>query len=347
MVHLHSSLPHDASSGWNFRSSEKLLTLRCDSQSLVTTLGDTEQIHRQWDDPLDALEWMAKQIRTQADARWVGYISYDLGRLFEALPSTATDDLKLPLFCFSLYRNDPTGGVGHLQEVSGGKSASLVSSFSRDEFLSSVRCAIDYIGAGDIFQVNLSQRFSTALKVTPATVWENLLSQYPAAYGAFLDASDHVVISNSPELFIKVDTGRRIITRPIKGTRPNQPGMDAELRDSPKDQAELNMIVDLERNDLGRICQVGSVRVTTPRTIEMHPTVFHGVATIEGVLREEVGFVDLLRQHSPVGLSRARPRSGRCRLSNSWSRSVAVLIAEPSAIWRAMERCSSTSPSAR
>src|SRR6185437_9831798 len=105
------------------------------------------------------------------------------------------------------------------------------------------------------------------------------------------------------------ETGKRhIITRPIKGTRPRLPGQDLELRDSIKDQAELNMIVDLERNDLGRICRIGSVKVPQPRVIETHPTVFHGAATVEGVLRDEVDFVDLLRATFPGGSITGAPK---------------------------------------
>jgi para-aminobenzoate synthetase component I len=86
------------------------------------------------------------------------------------------------------------------------------------------------------------------------------------------------------------------------------PGMEAALRDSIKDQAELNMIVDLERNDLGRVCEIGSVKVTQPRAIEAHPTVYHGVATIEGRLRPDVNFVDLLRATFPGGSITGAPK---------------------------------------
>ena len=96
-------------------------------------------------------------------------------------------------------------------------------------------------------------------------------------------------------------------------------GMDAILRDSVKDQAELNMIVDLERNDLGRVCRVGSIEVIEPRRIEAHPTVYHGVATVRGELREEVSFVDLLRATFPGGSVTGRRKSGRWRSLMNWS----------------------------
>jgi para-aminobenzoate synthetase component I len=172
---------------------------------------------------------------------------------------------------------------------------------------------MEYIGAGDVFQVNLSQRFSTPLTQSPESIYQHLLDTAPAHYGAFLDFGDHALICNSPELFLRVtpDRGtgkRRVLTRPIKGTRPRSPGMDRELRDSIKDQAELNMIVDLERNDLGRVCEIGTVRVLDPRVIETHPTVYQGAATVEGVLRKDVGFVDLLRATFPGGSVTGAPK---------------------------------------
>jgi anthranilate/para-aminobenzoate synthase component I len=176
-----------------------------------------------------------------------------------------------------------------------------------------VRKALDYIAGGDIFQVNLAQRFTALLVESPSVIYERLQHLSPARYGAYLSYSDHALLCNSPELFLKVArddaTGRRIITtRPIKGTRPVAPGMEAQLRDSLKDQAELNMIIDLERNDLGRVCEIGSVRVTQPRTIERHPTVYQGAATIAGVLREDVTFVDLVRATFPGGSITGAPK---------------------------------------
>jgi para-aminobenzoate synthetase component 1 len=259
-----------------------------------------------WTDPLAALNWMSNQINTQPHCRWIGYLSYDLGRLFEQIPVIATDDLHLPLFCFSLCSEH--ADHSSVNAASQGNSDSLRSSLSKAEFVSRVERALQYINAGDIFQVNLSQRFTTTSRLHPAQIWQNLIARTPAAYGAFLDFGDHAIISNSPELFLRVDADRRVITRPIKGTRPNQPGMEQQLRNSIKDQAELNMIVDLERNDLGRVCQIGTVQVTQPRTIEPHPTVYHGVATVEGKLLDHVTFVDLLRATFPGGSITGAPK---------------------------------------
>jgi para-aminobenzoate synthetase component 1 len=319
-VHLHSSLAVSAATGWDFRSSEPILTLRCDSASAGAELRDSNHLLGSGVDPLAALQWMSEHI--PKNARWVGYLSYDLGRLFERVPSVATDDLRLPLYCFSLHTQEPITTQQRLRYLqansSGCKSRAASaddqplpdfrSSLPDSQFIDRVARALEFIQAGDVFQVNISHRLTAPLRQTPQKIWQNLLQDTPAAYGAFLDCGDHAIISNSPELFLRVQPDRRIITRPIKGTRPNQPGMETQLRESIKDQAELNMIIDLERNDLGRVCEPGSVRVTQPRTIESHPTVLHGVATIEGRLREEIGFLDVLRATFPGGSITGAPK---------------------------------------
>jgi anthranilate/para-aminobenzoate synthase component I len=289
----------------------------CDAPGHAS-LRTPEGVEMQWDDPLAALAWMAEWIRGRGvmGMRWVGFLSYDLGRLFETLPATSADDLGLPLFRFSLQydalelprdlRREPAG------DAAGGDRGGLRSTFTRRQYLDAVARAIGYIGAGDVFQVNLSQRFTLPLVEHPAALYARLRRQSPAWYGACLAYDDFAILSNSPELFLRVaprdDGKRRVVTRPIKGTRPRAEGMDRQLRDSVKDQAELNMIVDLERNDLGRVCGVGSVRVTEPRTVEAHPTVYHGVATVEGVLRDDVTFVDLLRATFPGGSVTGAPK---------------------------------------
>jgi len=305
-VHLHSSLPNN--DGWNFRSTARSLTLRCDSDSLITTLTSPAGIEQRWTDPLAALDWMAAHPGSDPTSRWVGYLSYDLGRLFEPLPATATDDLHLPLFCFSRHEKE------HATDIKIGTGAicsvpvELQSTMPRAVYLQRAATAIDYIRAGDVFQVNLAQRFTAPLTIPARQVWQNLITRTPAAYGVYLDCGDHSLISNSPELFLRITQDRRVITRPIKGTRPFIPGMHEDLLHSPKDQAELNMIIDLERNDFGRVCEIGSVRVTQPRTIEAHPTVYHGVATIEGKLNPDVTFVDLLRAVFPGGSITGAPK---------------------------------------
>ncbi len=281
--------------------------LRCDGPSSGARLIGSSGLIRQWTDPLDALRWMSTEALKE---EWIGWLSYDLGRLFERLPASAADDLKLPLFVFTSHDPCPetaaSSGSGWIAQAS--SDTRPTSTFSRCEYESAVRRVIEYIAAGDVFQVNLSQRFSAPLNAQPQAVYERLRCSAPAAFGACLVYEDHALICNSPELFVRLTPDRRIVTRPIKGTRPRAPGMERQLRESAKDQAELNMIVDLERNDLGRVCEVGSVKVTEPRAIEAHPTVYHGVATIEGMLRKDVGFVDLLAATFPGGSITGAPK---------------------------------------
>jgi para-aminobenzoate synthetase component 1 len=244
--------------------------------------------------------------------RWVGFIAYDVGRLFESLPSCTRDDLQTPLFAFAKVGPGGDSVTGEITPAPRPQRAELRSTFRRRDYLAAVERVIEYIRAGDVFQVNLSQRFTLPASASPAEVYSRLLGRSPAWYGGLLDFGDFALACNSPELFLRVtpqpDGSRRVVTRPIKGTRPRGAGMERELRQSMKDQAELNMIVDLERNDLGRICEIGSVVVTVPRVIETHPTVYHGAATIEGALRPEVTFVDLLRATLPGGSVTGAPK---------------------------------------
>ena len=279
------------------------------------------------DNALEALKWIAATLKAERvdgppfKGGWIGFFSYDLGRCFEKLPSAASNDLRWPLFAFTWHErviaHDELSGRNYLcsarppiggpsqQKFASGKSESMV---SRIDYQRSVTKVLDYIAAGDVFQVNLSQRFEMPMRRQASDVYLDMRRRYPAGFGAMLDYGNHALISNSPELFLKVDGERNVITRPIKGTRPRRKGMEKELQESAKDQAELNMIVDLERNDLGRVCELGSVKVTCPREIEAHPTVYHAVATIEGKLRHDVGLVELLRATFPGGSVTGAPK---------------------------------------
>ena len=285
--------------------------LWCDAASRRTSLCNPWGVERTWADPLDALDWLARSaVEGPAESCWIGWIGYDASRLFESLPARAADDTRLPLFEFTFHERDGDRFPMEAERVPRRDDRPRWN-FSRDAYHHAVRRALDYIAAGDVFQVNLSQRCALGLREPAGVLYERLRRSAPATYGALLDYGDHALVCNSPELFLRVtpfDVGRHVITRPIKGTRPRAPGMAEQLRDSVKDQAELNMIIDLERNDLGRVCEVGTVKVVQPRAIEAHPTVYHGVATIEGMLRPEVTFVDLLRATFPGGSVTGAPK---------------------------------------
>lgn len=315
----HARLDSSLADGWSMPTSRATHALRCDADG-TATLSDAAGRLAGWADPLDALARLAEVPTPDAPpGRWVGFLSYDLGRRFEptahAPPTVAAiDDLRLPLFAFGYFPHDvPTPDARTDRR---GSDAPLASTLPRDAYLAACRRVIDYIAAGDVFQANLTHRLTCGLSAPPSVVYDRLLARAPAAYAALLDFGDFALVCNSPELFLRVtprpDGTRRVVTRPIKGTRPNAPGltaaMTAELLASEKDAAELHMIVDLERSDLGRVCEPGTVRVTQPRTAESHPTVVHGVATVEGTLRPGVTLPDLLAATFPGGSITGAPK---------------------------------------
>lgn len=192
-------------------------------------------------------------------------------------------------------------------------AGSLESNFTKSQYLSAVRKVREYIAAGDCYQVNLSQKFTAPVSHPPAVIYERLRSVSPSPYAAFLNLGGAQILSSSPECFLEVDDGK-VVTRPIKGTRPrgqdgaSDAALKEELLSSPKDRAELLMITDLERNDLGRVCRTGSVRVRELRAVETYPQVHHLVSTIEGELEDGRDVVDLLKATFPGGSITGAPK---------------------------------------
>ena len=210
----------------------------------------------------------------------------------------------------SVLLDDPVPEI--VQEVS---PVVLRSNFTEAEYLAAVRKAKNYIAAGDIYQVNLSQRFLGTLSTSPFEVYERLRRCNPAPFSAYLDFGDVKVLSSSPERFLQFSGETRwVYTRPIKGTRPRgatpweDEGLAHELFSSEKDRAELVMIVDLERNDLGRICEIGSVHVPELIVLERYTTVHHLVATVAGRLPPGRDRIDLLRATFPGGSITGAPK---------------------------------------
>jgi len=179
--------------------------------------------------------------------------------------------------------------------------------------MSAIEKARQYIIDGDIFEVNLSQRFETEIQVSPYDLYLCLRQINPAPFAAFLDFGEVAIVSSSPERFIRC-RGDKVEARPIKGTcrRGNTAEEDRanarELLNSAKDHAENMMIVDLERNDLGRVCRFGTVKVTELAILETFPTVFHLTSTITGQLREEKNLIDLLKASFPGGSITGAPK---------------------------------------
>ena len=270
----------------------------------------------------------------------VGYFGYDLGRLLERLPDSAADDLGLPdmqvgFYDWTLAADHKTGkswlivagpaadldrrfasrldwlsdAVARpiIQEAAS-HPASLVfrSNFARNEYVAAAYRAREYILAGDIYQVCLSQRLTAGYDGDGWRLYRSLRHQAPVPHGAYLRFGDLELLSASPERFLQVQ-GRQVETRPIKGTIRRGAGdiedrqLARRLAASEKDRAENIMIVDLLRNDIGRVCKVGSVKVPRIAGLEAHPNVWHLVSTVSGELTPDKDAIDLLRACFPGG----------------------------------------------
>jgi len=189
----------------------------------------------------------------------------------------------------------------------------LRADFTRERYQAAVGEVRARIAAGEIYQMNLAQRVTGTLAEPPRQLYRRLRALNPAPMGAYLEAGDGAVLSSSPERFLSVE-GDRIRTFPIKGTRPRGPtpaedaALQRELRASEKERAELLMIVDLLRNDLGRVCRFGSVEVRRLHDLESFATVHHLVGEVEGALRPGVGAAELLRAVFPGGSITGAPK---------------------------------------
>ncbi|MEW6034504.1 MAG: aminodeoxychorismate synthase component I [Chloroflexota bacterium] len=212
-----------------------------------------------------------------------------------------------------LERARPAAPTADLTALVGRDGLRLRSNFSHEEYLRVVQKAREYIIDGDIFQVNLSQRFETELAIMPYELYQRLRAANPAPFACYLSFNEVSLVGSSPERFLRLQ-GDLVETRPIKGTRPRgkAPSQDETLArallSSPKDRAENIMIVDLERNDLGRVCRYGSVRVTELAVLEAFPKVFHLTSTVVGRMRHDKDRVDLLRATFPGGSITGAPK---------------------------------------
>ena len=272
----------------------------------------------------------------------LGYLSYDFGRRLEQLPERARDDLHLPdallgLYAWALVSDHQLGTtqlVFHpslpdaertrlvaLFEAPGVEQDAhftLLAPMRGDLEPEQYRAAFDqvqrYIHAGDCYQINLTQRFRAPCQGDPWHAYQALRQACPTPFSGFQQLADgSALLSFSPERFIQLSQGR-VETRPIKGTRPRaaDPEQDArnadELRTSPKDRSENLMIVDLLRNDLGRSCEIGTVRVPELFSLESYPNVHHLVSSVTGRLAADKDALDLIAGSFPGGSITGAPK---------------------------------------
>lgn len=278
--------------------------------------GGTERFEG---DPFVVLRALLAERRRCSGGAAVGYLGYGLKQHLERLPNTAVDDLRLPDCALAFYDRihafDPAPLAPPPPVRASARFDGLRSTFTRSGYERAIARALAYIQAGDIYQVNLSQRFQAACAGDPFDVYLCLRRQSPAPFGALLRFPGFAVLSSSPERFLSYRPHDRLIeTRPIKGTRPRGPdpasdrALARELLSSEKDRAENVMIVDLERNDLGRVAEIGSVRVTGLFELETYATVHHLTSTVRARLRADRDVVDLLRATFPGGSVTGAPK---------------------------------------
>ena len=277
----------------------------------------------------------------------VGYFSYEYGRKKQGVPSQNEDIVTLPDAIVTFYdffviedchkkeiyfvANGITGDAekvlkraeeicqnselrkGAREKESTKFEIKVFPNFTKEEYKQAVADMIQYIIEGDIYIANMTQQLTVESKKDPIDVFYDLREANPSPFGGYLDYGDYQIVCASPERFLKMKRGK-INTRPIKGTRKRGETeeedirMRQELENSEKDKSELLMIVDLERNDLNRVCVPGSVKVTELFTVEEYATVFHLVSDIEGTLQEEKDVVDLLEAAFPGGSITGAPK---------------------------------------
>jgi para-aminobenzoate synthetase component I len=293
------------------------------------------------DEALEALALPAQTPVLPMAAGAMGFLAYDLKNQVERLPITAVDDLNLPDMIWAFHRRiivhdrwekrfwqieveyEPPAGclkftrqpeitpaelvrLAPADPVGTYQVGELRSSFGRNDYLKAVSRAREYIRQGDIYQVNLSQRFSFPFQGDLYQLFLQLFQRNPAPFYAFLNCTNFLILSTSMERFL-LRQGDYLETRPIKGTRPRGRNPDEdrvmaqELRASLKEDAELSMIVDLLRNDIGRVCLGGSVEVKEHKRLEAYENVYHLVSIVTGKVPPNCRHGEILRATFPGG----------------------------------------------
>ena len=250
----------------------------------------------------------------RAAGLWLaGYASYELGYVLEPrLAGLLPDRRRLPLLAFGVY---DTPAEAAALPPGPARLGPFTPDWSPDTYAAAFAQAHAYIGAGDIYQTNLTFALSAPASGTPGAIYAGLSRGQPVGHGSFmLQDGLPAILSRSPELFFRTDVTGRIQARPMKGTQPRSadPGVDAGLKvflqNDPKNRAENLMIVDLLRNDLSRICALGSVRVPELFRVETYATVHQMTSLIEGQLRPGISLGDTFRALFPCGSVTGAPK---------------------------------------
>ncbi|WP_063654669.1 aminodeoxychorismate synthase component I [Aliivibrio fischeri] len=267
----------------------------------------------------------------------LGYFSYDLGRRVETIPNTAQHDIlcadmAVGIYNWALVADNKTSTLYLIQPEGGDRlhwlqqfiaikevdtpfslTSDWKSNMTESEYAKKFNTIQHYLESGDCYQINLAQRFKAQYQGSEWEAYQKLATQNGAPFSAYIKTPEVTILSVSPERFLQVKE-RKIETKPIKGTRPrsNYPEIDKQeaetLHNSPKDRSENLMIVDLLRNDIGRVATPGSVKVPKLFDIESFPAVHHLVSTITGELNTEYSAADLLKASFPGGSITGAPK---------------------------------------
>lgn len=282
----------------------------------VNRLSDVSQLFSQIDDALAKGLYVA------------GFLSYECAYHFEHVSDPNLTSGDPPLAWFGLYSSPLVfnHARGHFEDSNLAPSLALAKDnvpefvvdrvaldIAEDDYYAKIRTIKERIAAGETYQVNFTDSVSFKLPMSSAAAFETLSKQQPVSYSAFLNVAAHHILSFSPELFFRIDDGR-IVTRPMKGTMPR--GLDANedeqasfrLQNDDKNRSEHVMIVDLLRNDLGRICEMGSVRAENLFSVEKYETLFQMTSTISGTLRPGISYYDIFRSMFPSGSVTGAPK---------------------------------------
>ena len=300
-------------------------------------------------DPFEVLDDLIKKYKISEDtfrnipllSGAIGYISYDICRILERIPDTSKEDFNISDMKFIFYNNiiifdlknnkqyiTSLNGIDEeinlieykineaiylKEEVVKENNKNFISNFNKEDYKSAITKLKDYIVSGDVYIANMTQRFYTENTEDSFEIYKKLRSINKAPFSAFMNFEDFQIISSSPERFLEINN-RKVITRPIKGTRPRGKNKEEdiknslELLNSEKDKAELLMVVDLERNDLSKVCKPHSVKVTELFKLETYATVFHLVSTVEGILKEDVSAIKCIKECFPGGSITGTPK---------------------------------------
>ncbi len=263
----------------------------------------------------DVSEVLVAMESARADGHWLaGVASYELGYAFSnKLRDLMPRDRRLPLMQFGVY-GQPTSSNGPLSCETSPTLSSPKPVWDFDRYAAAMATLKDYIAAGDVYQANFTFPMDATMTGHPADLYAALKARQPVGFGAYVDLGDDVLLSRSPELFFKVDKAGLITTRPMKGTMPRgaSPQLDHANKNwlmmSEKNRAENLMIVDLLRNDVGRLAEIGSVKVPKLFSIETYETVHQMTSEVQAQLRSDVTLPDLFAALFPCGSITGAPK---------------------------------------